>query len=61
MSCGVVTGRFRTDEDEPWREDYCLLPKEHDGPHADWTAWLGVKEPDFSAPGKSKAAGGGDE
>jgi len=32
---------------------YCLLPKGHSGPCADWTAWLGVPHPDFTTPGVS--------
>ena len=53
--CGLVLGRERFGgEDEPFVEAKCLLPEGHDGPHADWSAWLGVKDPDFAAPGKSK-------
>jgi hypothetical protein len=54
--CNVIVGQERFDEDEPWTPVHCLLPAKHEGPHADWSAWLGVKEPDFSESGKSKAA-----
>jgi hypothetical protein len=55
--CGAVVAHERIggwfgDPMEPVR---CLLPRDHDGPHADWTAWFGVDEPDFSAPGATRA------
>jgi hypothetical protein len=48
--CGQNVGRERIG-DEPWQLVECLLPEGHKGPHADWTAWLGIERPDFSAPG----------
>ena len=46
--CDVVTGYEGFGDDEPMRPVFCLLPPGHDGPHADWTAWIGVPNPDFS-------------
>lgn len=54
--CGVIVGHERIGGgDGPMQPVECLLPKGHDGPHADWTAWLGVEKPDFSTPGGSRA------
>ena len=52
--CNAVVARERLGGEDSWRTSCCLLPHGHDGPHADWTAWLGVKEPDFSSPGASR-------
>jgi hypothetical protein len=52
--CNVKTGEERFGSDDYFKPVYCLLPKGHDGPHADWTAWLGVNNPDFSSPGASR-------
>lgn len=53
MRCGAVLGEERIGKDPP-QTVVCLLPKGHEGPHADWTAWLGVENPDFSQAGASK-------
>lgn len=45
--------------DGPWHEIFCLLDEGHETAeppipdHADWTAWIGVRNPDFSKPGAS--------
>jgi hypothetical protein len=50
--CGAITG-YEVITDEPVRPVECLRPKGHEGEHADWTAWFGVPDPDFSRPGES--------
>jgi len=51
--CDVVTGYESFGDEEPRRPVVCLLPPGHDGPHADWTAWIGVAQPDFEKAGAS--------
>ncbi len=51
--CGAILGRERIGKEE-WHAVHCLLPRGHDGPHADWTAWIGIVNPDFSKPGASR-------
>lgn len=51
--CNVIVGYEQFNDSLTKTAVYCLLPAGHNGNHADWTAWLGVKNPDFSRPGAS--------
>ena len=53
--CGADLGKEAFGDYDPprWQRVECLLNEGHDGPHADWTAWIGVARPDFSRPGGS--------